>query len=110
MPAIKSDVGRYEDLVKDLLTKYSALRDSVDDLYLACVMEIRGKDYIKSTSLFKFFHEDRKDPNQPKTPTMSSIIRLNTKLQKNYPELRGKDWEKKQCHSKDYKEDLGYGR
>ena len=39
---------------------------------------------------------------------MASVIRLNTKLQKKYPNLRGKDWEKKQKHSKDYKKDLGY--
>lgn len=107
---VRSDVGRYEDLVFDLLSKYTILRDSVDDLYLACIMTIRGNEYIRETSLYKFFHEDRKDKNQPKTPTMSSIIRLNTKLQKRHPELRGKDWEKKQAHSKDYKEDLGYAR
>lgn len=110
MPAVKSDIGRYEDLVKHLLTEYKFLRDDIDDLYLACISTIMGKEYIRNTSLYQFFHKDKKDPNQVKLPSMASIIRLNTKLQKNYPELRGEKWEERQKHSKDYKEDLGYGR
>ena len=54
MPAIKSDIGRYEDLVKDLLTEYKFLRDDIDDLYLACISTIMGKEYIRNTSLGKF--------------------------------------------------------
>lgn len=103
-----SDVGRYEDLVKDLLTKYKGLRDDVDDLYLACIMTIMGKEYIQNTSLYKFFHEDKKNKDMKKLPSMASIIRLSTKLQKENPELRGKEWEARQKHSKDYKKDLGY--
>lgn len=110
MPAAKSDVGRYEDLVKELLTNFRGLRDDIDDLYLACIMRIKGDNYIRETSLYEFFHKDKKDPDQVKMPSMASIIRLNTKIQKNYPELRGKEWEARQKHSKDYKEDLGYGR
>lgn len=103
-----SDVGRYEDLVFGLLTNYRALRDDVNLLYLACVMAIRGKEYIENTSVKEHFKDYMNDPLQKKLPSMASIIRLNTKLQKEYPELRGKDWEKKQKHSKDYKKDLGY--
>ena len=103
-----SDIGKYEYLIKDLLTRYRSLRDSVDELYLACIMEIRGKEYISKTSLYTFFHIDKKNKDLIKIPTMSSVIRLNTKIQKENPELRGIDWEKKQCHSKDYKKDLGY--
>lgn len=108
--AAKSDIGRYEDLVFDLLTKYSKLRDNVDDLYLACIMTIRGKEYIQNTSLYQFFHIDKNNADAPKMPAMSSIIRLNTRIQKDNPELRGINWEDKQKHSKDYKEDLGYGK
>lgn len=104
----KSDIGRYEDLVFDLLSKYSFLRDDVNALYLACVAAIRGKDYVRTTTLFEFF--STKHPELEKVPTMSSVIRLNTRIQKDNPSLRGVDWEKKQVHSKDYKEDLGYAR
>ena len=103
-----SDVGRYEDLVYDLLLKYGALRDNVNLLYLACVMQIRGKEYIETVTLKEHFKDYLNDPQLSKVPTMASVIRLNTKLQKKYPNLRGKDWEKKQKHSKDYKKDLGY--
>lgn len=106
----KSDIGRYEDLVKDLLTTYSGLRDSIDDLYLACIMRIMGPDYIRKTTLYEYFHCDKKDKDAHKCPSMSSIIRLSTKIQKENPQLRGVDWEKRQAHSKDYKEDLGYER
>lgn len=46
-----SDAGRYKDLVFDLLAKYRALRDDVNLLYLACVMTIRGKEYIENTTV-----------------------------------------------------------
>lgn len=107
--AANSDIGRYEDLVYDLLDSYRGLRDDVGQLYLACIMRIRGENYIKETSLYKFFFIDANNRDLPKIPSMSSIIRLNTRLQKEHPHLRGKDWEKRQKHSKDYKEDLGYG-
>ena len=103
-----SDAGRYKDLVFDLLTRYPVLRDNVNQLYLACIMNIRGKEYIQNTTLLHFFRDDVTNGNLPKVPSMASVIRLNTKLQKENPDLRGKDWEKKQKHSKDYKEDLGY--
>lgn len=103
-----SDAGRYKDLVFDLLTRYRALRDDVNLLYLACVMSIRGKEYIENTTVKEHFKDYMNDPLQKKIPSMASVIRLNTKLQKENPNLRGKDWEKKQKHSKDYKEDLGY--
>lgn len=103
-----SDVGRYEDLVFDLLSEYRILRDDVNLLYLACVMSIRGKEYINNTTLKDHFKNNINNPELKKIPTMASVIRLNTKLQKKHPNLRGKDWEKKQKHSKDYKKDLGY--
>lgn len=103
-----SDVSRNEDLVKDLLLKYSFLRDDLDDLYLACISSILGKEYIRNTSLLQFFHKDKKNKNMKKLPSMCSIIRLNTRLQKEYPELRGKYWEERQKHSRDYKKDLNY--
>ena len=105
--AANSDIGRYEDLVYELLDNYRSLRDNVNELYLACIMRIRGMDYIKNTTLLEFFRETNSD--LPKVPSMASVIRLNTRLQKENPYLRGKDWEKKQKHSKDYKKDLGYG-
>lgn len=101
-----SDVKRYEDLVMDLLTRYPFLRNDINQLYVSCISYIRGRDYVRSTTLSDFFGNDNKD--LPKVPTMASVIRLNTKLQKEHPELRGVDWEKKQAHSKDYKKDLGY--
>ena len=104
----KSDVGRYKDLVYELLDNYRGLRDNSGELYLACIMRIRGREYINNTTLIQFFTEDTYRNDLPKVPSMASVIRLNTKLQKKYPELRGKDWEKKQKHSKDYKKDLGY--
>ena len=103
-----SDIGRYTDLVYELLKNYSILRDDVGQLYLACIMRIRGKEYIRETTLYQFFALENSD--LPKIPSMASVIRLNTRLQKEHPALRGKDWEKKQKHSKDYKEDLGYGK
>lgn len=106
----KSDVGRYEDLVLELLTKHSFLRDDPNALYLACIAAIRGKEYVHTTSLFTFFAQESNSNSLPKVPTMASVIRLNTKVQKENLELRGVDWEKKQAHSKDYKEDLGYGK
>ena len=104
----KSDVGRYEDLVYVLLSNYPFLRDDVNALYLACIANIRGREYVRNTTLFDFFSINH--PSLEKVPSMASVIRLNTKLQKEYEFLRGKDWEKKQKHSKDYKEDLGYGK
>lgn len=101
-----SDIKRYEDLVYDLLVRFEDMRDDVNKLYVACIRYIRGLDYVRNTTLSEFFGEVNKD--LPKVPTMASVIRLNTKLQKKYPNLRGKDWEKKQKHSKDYKKDLGY--
>jgi hypothetical protein len=103
-----SDAGRYKDLVFDLLSEYRILRDDVNLLYLACVMSIRGKEYINNTTLKDHFKNNINNPELKKIPSMASVIRLNTKLQKENPNLRGKDWEKKQKHSKDYKEDLGY--
>lgn len=108
--AAKSDVGRYEDLVYELLNNYRGLRDNVGELYLACIMRIRGREYINNTTLIQFFTEDVYRKDLPKVPTMASVIRLSTKLQKQNPLLRGKEWENRQKHSKDYKEDLGYER
>lgn len=108
--AAKSDVGRYEDLVYELLNNYRGLRDNVGELYLACIMRIRGREYINNTTLIQFFTEDVCRKDLPKVPSMASVIRLSTKLQKDNPHLRGKEWENRQKHSKDYKEDLGYGR
>lgn len=106
--AANSDIARFEDLVYELLDSYRGLRDNVGELYLACIMRLRGRDYIEKTSLLEFFTKD--DKSLPKVPSMSSVIRLSTKLQKENPFLRGREWEKRQKHSKDYKEDLGYGR
>lgn len=103
-----TDAKRYKDLVFDLLVKYRALRDNVNLLYLACIMEIRGREYIENTTLKEHFKDNMNDPLQKKMPSMASIIRLNTKLQKEYPNLRGTNWEEKQKHSKDYRRDLGY--
>ena len=103
-----TDAKRYKDLVFDLLFKYRALRDNVNLLYLACIMEIRGREYIENTTLKEHFKDNMNDPLQKKMPSMASIIRLNTKLQKEHPNLRGVNWEEKQKHSKDYKRDLGY--
>lgn len=103
-----TDAKRYKDLVFDLLSRYRALRDNVNLLYLACIMEIRGREYIENTTLKEHFKDNMNDPLQKKMPSMASIIRLNTKLQKEYPNLRGTNWEEKQKHSKDYKRDLGY--
>ena len=104
-----SDVKRFEDLIFGLLERYRALRDDTHKLYLACIMEIRGRDYINNITLLRFFTEDVNKQDLPKVPTMASVIRLSTKLQKEYPHLRGEHWEERQRHSKDYKEDLGYG-
>jgi len=106
----KSDVGTYEKLVYQRLNDFENLRDDASLLYASCVSAIRGKEYIRTKTLFEFFAVDSKNKNLPKIPTMSSVVRLNTKLQKEYPHLRGKYWEKRQKHSKDYEEDLGYGR
>ena len=103
-----TDAKRYKDLVFDLLSRYRALRDNVNLLYLACIMEIRGREYIENTTLKEHFKDNMNDPLQKKMPSMASIIRLNTRLQKEYPNLRGTNWEEKQKHSKDYKRDLGY--
>lgn len=103
-----TDAKRYKDLVFDLLCRYRALRDNVNLLYLACIMEIRGREYIENTTLKEHFKDNMNDPLQKKMPSMASIIRLNTKLQKEHPNLRGTNWEEKQKHSKDYKRDLGY--
>lgn len=105
----KSDIKRFEDLVYELLDSFRGLRDNSGELYLACIMKIRGRDYIENTSLLEFFHKDADREDLPKVPTMASVIRLSTKLQKENPHLRGREWEKRQKHSKDYKEDLGYG-
>lgn len=108
--AANSDIGRYEDLVFRLLERYERLRDNTGELYLACIVQIRGRDYIRDTSLYKFFTDDANNQNLPKVPSMASVIRLSTKLQKENPHIRGRDWENRQKHSKDYKEDLGYGK
>ena len=108
--AANSDISRYEDLVYDLLNRYTKMRDDTSELYLACIMSLRGMDYVTNTTLRTFFidHRDKKD--LPKIPSMASVIRLSTKLQKEHPHLRGIYWEKRQKHSKDYQEDLGYGQ
>lgn len=106
----RSDVGRYEDLVYELLEKYRSLRDNTGELYLACIMRIRGREYINNTTLLQFFKQDMERDDLPKIPSMASVIRLSTKLQKEYSHLRGREWDERQKHSKDYKEDLGYGQ
>ena len=103
-----SDAKRYKDLVFDLLSEYRVLRNDVNLLYLACVMEIRGREYIENTTLKEHFKDNINNSELKKIPSMASVIRLNTKLQKEYPSLRGTNWEEKQKHSKDYKRDLGY--
>lgn len=103
-----SDAKRYKDLVFDLLTQYKVLRNDVNLLYLACVMTIRGREYIENTTLKEHFKDNINNSELKKIPSMSSVIRLNTKLQKEYSNLRGANWEEKQKHSKDYKRDLGY--
>ena len=102
------DAKRYKDLVFDLLTQYKVLRNDVNLLYLACIMKIRGREYIENTTLKEHFKDNIHNSELKKIPSMSSVIRLNTKLQKEYPNLRGTNWEEKQKHSKDYKRDLGY--
>ena len=92
----KSDVGRYEDLVYELLDNYRGLRDNSGELYLACIMRIRGREYINNTTLIQFFTEDTYRNDLPKVPSMASVIRLSTRLQKEHPHLRGKEWEKRQ--------------
>lgn len=103
-----SDTKRYKDLVFDLLSEYKVLRNDVNLLYLACVMQIRGREYIENTTLKEHFKDNINNSQLKKIPSMASVIRLNTKLQKEYPSLRGMNWEQKQKHSKDYKRDLGY--
>lgn len=103
-----SDIGRYKDLVYDLLNKYTKMRDDTSELYLACIMRLRGMDYVNNTTLRTFFieHRDRKD--LCKVPSMASVIRLSTLLQNEHPHLRGQFWQERQRHSKNCKKDLGY--
>jgi len=102
----KSDVGKYIDLVEQLLKQYTNLRDDSGLLYVACVSKIRGKQYIEETSLYNHFKN--KDSNMQKVPTISSVVRLSTKIQTENPELRGEHWNNRQEHQKDCKQDLGY--
>lgn len=107
----KSDVGRFKDITKRMLEKHSNLRDNVGLLYVAVVAEIMGLEYVKGISLYEYFRDYKENfLDRPKLPSLGSILRLNTRLQKFHPELRGENWEENQRHSNDYKEDLGYGK
>ena len=106
----KSNIGRYRDLAYDLLLKYKSLRDDSEKLYLACVQAIRGDEYIREVTLVDHFNKNKNDKSLEPIPTVSSIIRLSTDLQKLHPEIRGDEWESRQRHSKDCQEDLGYGK
>lgn len=88
--------------VKKLLIEYPDLRDSEGGLcYLFyhkfCKMEI-------DTLLLEFIHKI----NIKEIPTMQTIMRYSRQLQEQNPELRGKEWEKRQRKIKEVQKDLGY--
>lgn len=88
--------------VKKLLVRDEQTRDSETNLcYLYyinfCALE-------KSTSLLDFFFEMQ----NKEIPTMQTIMRYSRQLQEQNPDLRGKEWEKRQRKIKEVQKDLGY--
>jgi hypothetical protein len=93
--------------VKLLLQTYPELRD--DKLHMV-VMYWHFVDFAKSKiesdkiSAFEFMKMYR----HGKFENQASIDRQWQKVQEEHPELRGKNWAKRQAHSSNVKKDLGY--
>ena len=88
--------------VKKLLFRYEQTRDNETDLCYLYYINICGLG--KSTNLLEFFVK----MNIKEIPTMQTIMRFSRQLQEQNPELRGKEWEKRQIKIKEVQKDLGY--
>lgn len=88
--------------VKKLLVRYTQTRDNETDLCSLYYINFCG--FNPSTSLSYFFFQMR----LKSIPTMQTIMRYSRQLQEQNPELRGKEWEKRQRKIKEVQKDLGY--
>ena len=88
--------------VKKLLIRYEQTRDNETDLCYLYYINFCGLG--KSTFLLEFFVK----MNIKEIPTMQTIMRFSRQLQEQNPELRGKEWEKRQRKIKEVQKDLGY--
>jgi hypothetical protein len=88
--------------VKQLLIERKDLRDN--DTWLCYQYYINFCNIEISDSIFDFYAERLKE----KLPSEQTITRLSRQLQEQNPELRGKEWEKRQRKVKKVQKELGY--
>lgn len=88
--------------VKKLLVRYTQTRDNETDLCYLYYINFCGLG--KSTNLLDFFFKMQ----NKEIPTMQTIMRYSRQLQEQNPELRGKEWKKRQRKIKEVQKDLGY--
>lgn len=105
MPKTNKPTVRH--VVEELLAKHSNLREDVLLLYVAVVEYYKGEGYSKNISLYNYA---KKAEDRIGIPALLSVVRENTWLQTNVPELRGNNWEAKQHKEKQYREEYGHGK
>lgn len=88
--------------VKKLLVRFSNLRDDESEMcYWYYVTYCNIEKYTQFVDFF--FKMQNKE-----IPTMQTIMRYSRQIQEQNPELRGKEWEKRQRKIKEVQKDLGY--
>jgi len=88
--------------VKQLLIEHKELRDNDNKL---CYFYYRDFCEFTETHTLLYFYMTRE---RYKLPSEQTITRLSRQLQEQNPELRGKEWEKRQRKVKKVQKELGY--
>ncbi len=97
---MSTQIKKLEPKVKALLEMYPQFRDD-DNVLTAYIWEHEQDANSNIRSFFQAYSEGR-------VTRQDYITRVRRKLQENYPELRGKSYEKRQEHTKKVLDDLGY--
>ncbi len=92
-------INSTRETVRKVLVEFEETRDNVHKL-VAFIWNVERKedktvDFLRSLYLGRY-------------SSIHSIERQSRFLQKEFPEIRGKFWAKRQNHQKKVKEDLGY--
>lgn len=95
----------YYHLVYQMLTEISYTRDHQAALISACYKELIGEERYRSIT----FSEVMQMIDRGELPAITSIVRNDSRVQNDHPEVRGLDYEKRRKNSKNVKEALGYG-
>ena len=102
---MKTDI---KDTVKALIMQYTDFKDN-DNQLVAWIwkLELEALGYPSTnTPASNFF----KMMAWGKFTSSETITRVRRKLQEEFPELRGKNYDKRQAKQSEVKKDLGYGQ